>query len=115
VVLVVLTVGVAAQQFDAMDRVDYDPDGARERLEAQRFEGVEGVEPDRTVDADVAVGVDRDDGLLTTLVLGSDARDDDTSARADAIMLVVIPPDEPNPSSPRSPATCGSRTPAPAG
>ena len=93
-------VAVAYWQFGAFDRVDYDPGAAREQLEQYQLEREgalpAGAELEAERDGDDDFEIDRGDELLTTLVLGSDARDGE-SARADAIMLVVVPPDDRKP------------------
>ena len=84
-------VGVAWWQIGELGRVDYEPGSAREELDRKRSELA-----DRpgAIDVDAgADGIERDDGLLTTLVLGSDAREGDGSDRSDASMLFVLPPD----------------------
>ena len=92
---------MAYWQFDAFDRVDYDPGSAREQLEQYQLEREGPATPEEAeLDADrereADFEIDRSDELLTTLVLGSDA-DDEGSARADAIMLIVVPPDDREP------------------
>ena len=92
--LVVITgvgLGVAWLQFGAFERADFDPSAARDQLAQYRLEQDGGV-PEET---ELTGEIERDDGLLTTLVLGRDAGDDD--ARADAIMLIVVPSDDREP------------------
>jgi len=98
-------VALAYWQFGAFDRVDYDPGTAREQLEQYQLEREGPVTPeeaeldrdrDRERERDTDFKVDLGDDLLTTLVLGSDAGDKG-SARADAIMLIVVPPDDRDP------------------
>jgi LCP family protein required for cell wall assembly len=89
VAVVVGGLAVLQAQLSGFERVDYDPDSAREALEIHRLER-EGPVPEG---AELEFEVERGDDLLTTLILGSDALDD-SSARADAIMLVVLPPDD---------------------
>ena len=88
-------VGVAWTQFGDFGRVDFDPGSAREQLEQDRIER-EGVLAEEPGVPEFGDGIERHDELLTTLVLGSDAGDGD-SARADAIMLIVMPPDDRKP------------------
>jgi LCP family protein required for cell wall assembly len=92
VAVVVGGVAVLHAQLSGFERVDYDPDSAREQLEVHRVER-EGAIPEG---AELEFEIERGDGLTTTLILGSDALDD-YSARADAIMLVIMPPDDRKP------------------
>ncbi len=96
-VLVIAGAGVAVAQWhlDGFDRVGLDLDTARDRLDAatvQTHDGPGDV-PFHELDLDVEI-----DGLLTTLILGSDATSpDEGDVRADAILLVVVPPDGTDP------------------
>ena len=93
--------------------MDYDPGSARERLEQSVGGSSEGSEDsgsdapgvrdrfgETEFDADdieTDYAIDIGDEFRTTLLLGSDAREGRESRRADAIMLVVVPPDERQP------------------
>ena len=90
-------VGVAWSQFGAFERADFDPDTARGELEQYRLEQRSHIPEEAELSGEVERDeIERDDGLLTTLVLGSDGGDQE-SARADAIMLIVVPPDDGKP------------------
>ena len=82
VVLAGVGIGVAWTQFRSFDTVELDPSGARERLQSRG--GAD--------DGELLDPITRNDEFLTTLILGSDAREGLGGSRADAIILVVMPP-----------------------
>lgn len=100
--LVVAAAGVAVAfvQFGEFDRVDFDPGSARQQLEQYQLEreGVvpEGARLDGDLEDEDNAEIERGDEMLTTLALGSDAPDGHSS-RADAILLVILPPGDAEP------------------
>ena len=95
VVVAGVGLGVAWWQFGSFEQVEFDPSAGRDQLEQHRIEREGGV-PEQPEMPERGDAIERDDDLLTTLVLGSDALDDQ-SARADAIMLIVMPPGDGTP------------------
>ena len=93
--ILLVGVGIAHWQFRGFEQVSFDPDSARETLERQQVdrERPEEEVADAFGEASPRPQITRDDDLLTVLILGSDARAGLAGARADAIMLGIIPPD----------------------